>query len=216
MISRKFSVFFFAFLVYPICVFAAPEKGTPNPLNSPTVFSRLKTFENFSYTVNPGETLSGLAKKYRTTVELLRKSNGISGDRIYAGMKLKIPKIRFIIVVEKAKNRLLLLANGKPLKRYRVATGADNATPAGRFKIVNKLENPTWYRAGAIVPADSPDNILGTRWMGFDKPGYGIHGTTLPETIGTHASKGCIRMLNPEVEELFSIVPVGTRVLVKD
>lgn len=216
MTSRKFSILLFVFFLYPLWAFATSDKGSSNTLKPQTIFSRLGSLENLSYTVNPGETLSRLAKKYGTTVELLRKNNEILGDRIYAGMKLKIPKVRFVIVVEKGKNRLLLLANGKPLKRYNVATGADNATPAGRFKIVNKLENPTWYRAGAIVPAYSPENILGTRWMGFDKPGYGIHGTTLPETIGTHASKGCIRMLNPEVEELFSMVPVGTRVLVKD
>lgn len=214
---KSFCSFLLLFMISLRAFSAQEETAPPDALNSQSLFSRLEILENVSYTVNPGDTLSGLAKKYGTTTELLRKSNRILGDKIYSGTKLKIPTPHFSIVVEKAKNRLLLLADGKPLKRYRVATGMlSEATPAGRFKIVNKLENPTWYHAGAIVPPDSPDNILGTRWMGFEKAGYGIHGTTLPETIGTHASKGCIRMLNAEVEELYAVVPAGTRVLVKD
>jgi lipoprotein-anchoring transpeptidase ErfK/SrfK len=82
--------------------------------------------------------------------------------------------------------------------------------------INSKLENPTWYHAGAIVPPDSPKNILGTRWLGIDYPGYGIHGTTIPESIGTQATSGCVRMLNSEVEELYSIIPYGTKVKIKD
>jgi len=52
--------------------------------------------------------------------------------------------------------------------------------------------------------------------MGLDKPAYGIHGTIEPKSIGTQASEGCIRMLNEEVEELYSIVPVGTKVIIED
>ena len=120
------------------------------------------------------------------------------------------------ILVDKSDNRLLLKDDQKILKTYIVATGKNNSTPTGTFKIVNKLENPTWYKAGAVVPPDSPDNILGTRWLGFSLQGYGIHGTTQPETIGKQASSGCIRLLNEDVEELYSIVPTGTKVTVQD
>ncbi len=180
------------------------------------LFSPLETPESLFHTIEPGDSLYELAKQYNTTVELLRKSNGIKGDTIFAGKKLKISKAKFSVVVQKRRNRLTLLADGSLLKRYKVATGTDGSTPAGTFKIVNKLENPTWYRAGAVVPPDSPENILGTRWLGFDTPGYGIHGTTLPETIGTQSSKGCVRMLNEDVEELYDVVPMGTEVVVKE
>lgn len=180
------------------------------------LFSPLETPESIAHTIEPGDSLYELAKKYNTTVALLRKSNGIEGDKIIAGKKLKVNKAQFSIVIQKRRNRLTLLADANLLKRYRVATGKEGSTPAGVFKIVNKLENPTWYRAGAIVPPDSPDNILGSRWLGFDSPGYGIHGTTLPETIGQQASKGCIRMLNEDVEELYDIIPLGTEVEVRE
>ena len=61
-----------------------------------------------------------------------------------------------------------------------------------------------------------PDNILGSRWMGFDLSEYGIHGTTEPETLGQQITQGCVRMSNAEVKELFAIIPVGTEVTVVD
>jgi lipoprotein-anchoring transpeptidase ErfK/SrfK len=84
----------------------------------------------------------------------------------------------------------------------------------GTFKIVNKLPNPTWFKAGAVLPSDSPENILGSRWLGLDKKGYGIHGTTMPQDLGKQVTAGCVRMKNEEVEELYDIVGTGTEVTV--
>jgi len=181
------------------------------------IFSSIPTPDSLLYEVVPGDTLYDIAEKSGTTPELLKRSNGISKEgKIYPGMRLKVMKGKFSALIEKKRNRLTLLADGKKVKQYRVATGEKGSTPAGTFKIVNKLENPTWFHAGVVLPPDSPDNILGTRWMGFDSPGYGIHGTTLPQTIGTQSSKGCIRMLNSEAEELYDLLPVGTRVVVQE
>jgi lipoprotein-anchoring transpeptidase ErfK/SrfK len=112
---------------------------------------------------------------------------------------------------------MLFLKNGDEiLKTYVVSTGKNNSTPAGNFKIVNKQPNPTWFKAGAIVPADSPENILGTRWLGLDIKGYGIHGTTQPQELGKQVTLGCVRLRNEEVEELYDIVPLGTEVTIVD
>ena len=180
------------------------------------LFSKVETPASILHTVVPGDTLYDIAKKYGTTIELLQKSNGISGDQIYPGMKLKVNQSKFSILVEKKSNRLTLLADGKPLKTYRVATGAGGSTPEGTFKIVNRLKDPTWFHSGQAIPPDNPENILGSRWLGFDAPGYGIHGTTLPQTIGTQASKGCVRMHNADVEELYTLSPAGTEVTIKN
>ena len=97
-----------------------------------------------------------------------------------------------------------------------MATGKDNSTPIGTFKIVTKIPNPVWYKQGAVVPPDSPENILGTRWMGIDKQGYGIHGSVDPNAIGKQVTAGCVRMNNGDVEELFALVPIGTEVTIVD
>ena len=74
------------------------------------------------------------------------------------------------------------------------------------------MENPVWYHKGEIVPPGTPDNFLGTRWLGFDLPQYGIHGTVEPQLIGQSVSHGCVRMHNEDVEELFTYIPYGTKV----
>jgi len=74
------------------------------------------------------------------------------------------------------------------------------------------MEDPVWYKEGAIVPAESPENILGSRWLGLSEKGYGIHGTVDPDSVGQQATQGCVRMLNADVEELYAIIPVGTQV----
>ena len=66
----------------------------------------------------------------------------------------------------------------------------------------------------AVVPPDSPKNILGSRWMGISEPGYGIHGTRDPDSIGQAVTAGCVRMLNEDVEELYAIVPIGTEIAI--
>ena len=135
---------------------------------------------------------------------------------IRPGMKLKVPGGRFSIVIDKSQNTLTLKANEELFKVYTVATGENNSTPVGTFKIKDKLVDPVWYTLGAVVPAGSPENVLGTRWMGINEPGYGIHGTRDPESIGKQVTKGCVRMPNEEVEELYSIVPIGTPVTIID
>ncbi|MFA7271176.1 MAG: L,D-transpeptidase, partial [Candidatus Omnitrophota bacterium] len=110
----------------------------------------------------------------------------------------------------------LLKSDEEIMKTYIVSTGKNNSTPVGNFKITSKLINPTWFKAGAVIPAGSPKNILGTRWLGLDRPSYGIHGTTEPQSLGRQATQGCVRMTNQDVEELYIIVPIGTEVIIVD
>ncbi len=180
------------------------------------LFSKEITPDSLAYTVKPGDSLYVLARKNHTTIDFIKKINGLKSDNLYPRMKLKIHTAPFSIEIDKSKNVLVLYSNGEAVKKYSVATGKKNCTPVGEFKITDKLVHPTWFKTGAILPPGSPENALGTRWMGFDKPSYGIHGTIEPKSIGTQASEGCIRMLNEEVEELYSLVPVGTKVTIQD
>ena len=131
-------------------------------------------------------------------------------------MKLRVLDGKFSIFVDKSQNILILKLNGEVTKTYIVSTGDNNSTPIGTYKITSKLVNPVWYKDGKAIPASSPENILGSRWLGFDLPKYGIHGTIEPENIGKQITAGCVRMINEEVEELFSLVPAGTEVTIVD
>ncbi|MCF7877974.1 MAG: L,D-transpeptidase family protein [Candidatus Omnitrophica bacterium] len=166
------------------------------------------------YTVKRGDALVKIARKFDTTVELIKKANNLSSVKIIPGQELKVNTCEFSLVVDKSQNLLFLKRDGKIFKTYTVATGKNGRTPEGSFKIINKLVKPTWYKAGAVVLPDNPENILGSRWLGIDKSGYGIHGTTEPDSLGQQVTLGCVRMANQEVEELYDIVPTGTEVII--
>lgn len=185
-------------------------------LNIKLLFSPILTPGSIMYEIKPGDSLTKIAKKFKTTVDLIRRSNNLNDSVIVPGRKIKAWNASFSIFVDKSQNTLILKSNEEVIKTYVVSTGANNITPVGTFKIVNKLENPTWFKDGSVVPANSPDNILGSRWMGFNLAGYGIHGTTEPQSLGKQVTQGCVRMANAEVEELFTIVPVGTEVAIVD
>ncbi len=185
-------------------------------LNMKIIFSALETPKTEIYEVQSGDSIGKIAKKYNTTVELVKRSNNLMSDTIRIGQRLRIWKGVFSIFVDKSQNILILKSDDEVVKVYSVATGKNNITPVGDLKIIDKLVNPVWFKSGAIVPPESPDNILGTRWMGFNIPGYGIHGTTDPSSIGQQLTAGCVRMRNEEVEELYSLLPMGTQVTIVD
>ncbi|OOP55220.1 MAG: hypothetical protein AYP45_15970 [Candidatus Brocadia carolinensis] len=190
-------------------------------LNEEIVFSPLPSPDAVMYTVQSGDVLARIAKRFDTNYELIMKINGVVPNRLNIGDQLKILTGKTKILVSKRDFTLLLLLNGKYVKQYRVATGKNNKTPVGTFEVKNKMKEPAWYSPdGGVFPYGHKENILGTRWIGFkDKPnqhGYGIHGTTQPETIGTAASNGCIRMLNSDVEELYDFVTSDTEIVIQE
>jgi lipoprotein-anchoring transpeptidase ErfK/SrfK len=123
-----------------------------------------------------------------------------------------------------------VLGQGKAM-RYLVAVGKEGFSWAGVAKVGLKRENPIWTPPPEMIdrkpeyakwaegmPGGLPINPLGPRAMYlFDRggdTGFRIHGTIHPESIGTAASSGCIRMLNREVIELYALTRVGTKVIV--
>ncbi len=128
------------------------------------------------------------------------------------------------IVVHVDTNRLDLYEGFNVARSWDVATAKPGwTTPVGEWSLYQKRENPTWYNPaldswGASMPAivpGGPGNPMGTRALYITAPGLiRIHGTTSPDSIGRYASHGCIRMHNEQVEELYELVPVGTKVII--
>jgi len=127
-----------------------------------------------------------------------------------------------VILVRTGENKLYLYDRGVMVKSWPVATGAAGfPTPTGIFKIIDKLENPSWYNPGSdwarglpAVIGPGPSNPLGTKALELDAPGILIHATSDRSSIGFSASHGCIRMLEENEAELFALVPTGTRVAI--
>jgi len=116
----------------------------------------------------------------------------------------------------------LVLGNGKAL-RYGIGVGREGFTWAGTERISKMKEWPDWFPPAEMIErqpylprvmAGGPGNPLGARALYLGKTLYRIHGTNQPSTIGSFVSSGCIRLLNEDIEDLYSRVQVGTRVVV--
>lgn len=109
-----------------------------------------------------------------------------------------------IIHVDVEQKLLTLFRDDAPVRTWTIATGAwDTPTPTGVFTITHRF-------SGEMCG-------FGTCFLGLDVPwgNYGIHGTNKPESIGSNASHGCIRMHVSDAEELYKLVPNGTKVVIE-
>ena len=128
-----------------------------------------------------------------------------------------------VIVIYRNRNELHLYKGSHPWRTFQVATGqAIYPTPTGDWHVVDMQRNPWWrppdspWAKGLQPIPPGPGNPLGTRWMGLDAAGVGMHGTPYSASIGYSASHGCIRMRIPDAEWLFDHVRVGTPVFIRD
>ena len=132
--------------------------------------------------------------------------------------------LRSGIVINIPQRMLFVMSEGGVVARYPVGLGRpDWPTFIGPFTIEVKEIDPVWdvpltiqeeqRRAGQPVLTrvlPGPGNPLGKYWLGLSITGYGIHGTNAPGTVSTFQTHGCVRMLAPDIEDLFARVEVGT------
>jgi len=131
-----------------------------------------------------------------------------------------------VIVIHKGRRKLRLyrcdMGSWIVVKSYRVGVGRrDCITPSGRFAIQAMLEDPVWHvpdnprrfgsLAGRVIPAESPENAIAARWIGFHGA-IGIHGKR--GRFGLGSSNGCVRMSVADVVDLFARVRLHTPVVV--
>lgn len=152
----------------------------------------------------------------RQAVLDLQNELGLDPDGI-AGV-LVTSALRARIYVNLARYLAVLVDERNQLTYYPIAIGVkEHPTPTGVFAIVEMVKDPTWlppkseWAKDAKQAPPGPNNPLGTRWIGFGNT-IGFHGTPYPDTIGTPASHGCMRMKISDIEDLYERVEIGTPV----
>jgi hypothetical protein len=128
-----------------------------------------------------------------------------------------------VVVIYRGSNQMHVYNGTHPWRVIPVATGQSiYPTPLGNWHVVDMQRNPWWrppdspWAQGLKPIPPGPGNPLGTRWMGLDAAGVGMHGTPDDASIGYSASHGCIRMHIPDAEWLFHHVQIGTPVVITD
>jgi lipoprotein-anchoring transpeptidase ErfK/SrfK len=127
------------------------------------------------------------------------------------------------IIIDTSNTYLYLTLGGGKALRYGIGVGREGFTWAGTERVSKMKEWPDWFPPSEMIErqpylprmmAGGPGNPLGARALYLGHTLYRIHGTNQPSTIGSFVSSGCIRLLNEDIEDLFSRVQVGTRVVV--
>src|SRR3954463_3896620 len=128
-----------------------------------------------------------------------------------------------IVVKTKERRLYLVLGNGTAV-RYPVAVGRPGKQWFGQRAIDGKYLQPAWSppaevkrdnpRLPNVIAGGSSHNPMGVAALTLSGGEYAIHGTNRPDSIGTYASYGCIRMYNHDIADLFGRVNVGTSVIV--
>lgn len=105
-----------------------------------------------------------------------------------------------------------------------IAKNKAKLPPQGELKVVSTIPWPNYTYTPDHTPAGQkvkryifppgPNCPVGIAWIGLSLPGYGIHGTPNPESIGNAESHGCFRLSNWNAARLYAMVKPGTRVLI--
>jgi hypothetical protein len=128
------------------------------------------------------------------------------------------------VIVSFGDRRLYLITQKGKAISYPIAVPREQSRWEGTTTVSEKKENPSWRptpdmlrenpKLPTWVPGGHPMNPLGVRAMYLGASTYRIHGTDAPWTIGQAVSKGCIRMYNEDVLDLYPRIPVGMKVTV--
>jgi hypothetical protein len=151
---------------------------------------------------------------------LIERANAVRGY-LQPGQVLRIPTDPARVLVDLDARWALFFLGEEVAGAWPVGIGRPGEeTPPGDYVSIEKTENPPWMKVGQeVIPFGDPRNPLGTRWIGWSQGGrktsYGFHGTKEPESIGKAESDGCVRFRNPDIEELFQILPEGAAIQVR-
>lgn len=187
------------------------------------------------------DTLSDIARRFNVGYEeIVRANPGVDpwlpgeGTEIVVPTQFILPNVpREGIVINVPQMRLFYFPpakKGEPQLVYTHPIGIGRvgwATPLGTTKIVRRQKDPTWRPTPSIIKehrengeelppvvGPGPDNPLGRYAFYLGWPSYLIHGTNKPAGVGLRSSHGCIRLYPEDIELLYGMVPVGTKVRV--
>lgn len=171
-----------------------------------------------NYVVKSGDSFDRIARRHRISTNLLYDLNGRprGGTNLHPGDNLKVPKGEPRVVVRKRDFTTSLYLGDYLVRQYIIAHGKNDNTPEGVTEITSMTIDPEKSSRG---PND-PVNEMKLRWIGLDtyagnRSGIGFHGTQYPDSIPGMTSRGCVRMHDSDVVELYDIVRIGNKVEVK-
>jgi LysM repeat protein len=199
---------------YPTSSRAEEAKDLLGEINIDIFLSRTPSPEKQEYVVQGGDVINKVARKMKTTPELIMRMNNMSGTMLHIGEHLLISHPDFAIVVQRKQNLLTLLNHGGFFKQYHVR---EAKLPAKASKVQTKVVEVMAFRDGKRVGFGTKEFIGSTRWIRLGSQAYTIY--SMPDsahaTIQPPPPQG-IGLAAADVEELSSLVNKQTQVTITD
>jgi len=185
-----------------------------------------------THVIAAGETPSILARRFRTSIELIERLNpGLDPKALSIGQEVAVMDLATApleLVVSRSAYRLLAWRGTTLIATLRCGLGRDSSpTPLGATTVRHCVRNPEWRNpdTGKILKPNDPENILGGYWIGFEPradqhfKGIGIHGFTgaAPQQwLEKNGSHGCVRLVQEDIALMFALVRPGITVTVRE
>ncbi|MBX3742682.1 MAG: murein L,D-transpeptidase [Akkermansiaceae bacterium] len=188
---------------------------------------RFHTTQKFLRTLNPGVDLNSIPPGTTVTVPAVARPFRFDAfPSTYPAPSSGTASSRRVLV--DLREKMLEVREGSRLiAAFPITPGStEHPAPAGEWRITGSVPWP-WYRydEGVLKRGErtenffnlppGPNNPVGILWAGLNRPGIGIHGTPVPDTIGRAGSHGCIRLSNWDAAKFHSLVGKGTPVTIR-
>ena len=159
---------------YPGGLHVEEAKDLLGEVNVDILLSRYPSPEKTEYVVRSGDVLAKIARKLKTTPELIMRMNNMSGTMLHIGEHLLISHPDFSLVIQRKANLVVLLNHGAFFKQYHVREA--KLAPKQPPKITGKVAETMAWKDGKRIGIGSKDYLTSTRWIRIaGGPGYTLY-----------------------------------------
>jgi LysM repeat protein len=201
---------------YPTGAHADEAKDLLGEINVDILLSRTPSPEKQEYIVKPGDVLQVVARRVKSTPELIMRMNNLNGTMLHIGEKLLISHPEFSIVIQRKAKLVVVLDHGSFFKQYHIRE--EKLAPRQPPKVTTKVSEVMAWRDGKRVGFGTKEYVGSTRWVRLGAPAYTIYAVpdTAHPTLQQPAPATGLGLAATDVEELSGLVNTHTPVTITD
>lgn len=195
---------------------ADEAKDLLGEINVDILLSRTPSPEKQEYIVKPGDVLQVVARRVKSTPELIMRMNNLNGTMLRIGERLLVSHPEFSLVIQRKAKLVVLLDHGSFFKQYHVRE--EKLSPRQPPKVTTKVAEVMAWRDGKRVGFGTKDYVGSTRWVRLGSPAYTLYAVpdSAHPTLHQPAPAAGLGLAASDVEELSGLVNTHTPVTITD
>ena len=199
---------------YPTAPSAEEARNLLGEYNADLALSTQPMPDKVEYVIKSGDSLDKIARQFKTSSELVMRSNNLANTIIQPGQRLLIFQPDFSLELQLGAKKVVLLHKGKFFKQYAVRASVLPGGVGRATESKTKVAEKAAWRDGKRVTFGSKEYPGSARWIVFAQAGY----TLYPEAAAGAGSAAAAKPptglgLDPaDLEELHTLVSPGINV----